>query len=75
MPFKDDFDYPFEKSILKHIIDLSNKIEIMKTNHGHTLFTRLNGNWYDRKHGENEDKFQLLSYIKFLGEEIKIIEN
>lgn len=72
MPFEDGFDYPFEKYTLKHIIDLSNRVEIMETNHGHTLCTRVNGDWYDRNYGENDEEFQLLSYIKFLGEEIKL---
>lgn len=69
--YEDGFDYPFQEYTLKQIIDLSNRIEIMETNHGHTLCTRVNGDWYDRNYGENEDKFQLLSYIKFLGEELK----
>ncbi len=72
MPFEDDFDYPFEKYTLKHIIDLSNRVEIMETNHGHTLCTRVNGDWYDRTYGENDEEFQLVSYIKFLEEEIKL---
>lgn len=69
--FERKFSYPFESYTLKQIIDLSNRVEIMETNHGHTLCTRVNGDWYDRNYGENEENFQLLSYIKFLGEEIK----
>ena len=69
--YEDGFDYPFQEYTLKQIIDLSNRIEIIETNHGHTLCTRVNGDCYDRKYGENEDEFQLLSYLKFLGEEIK----
>ena len=72
MPFEDGFDYPFEKFTLKHIIDLSNRVEIMETNHGHTICTRVNGYCYDRNYGTNDGEFQLLSYIKFLGEEIKL---
>ena len=69
--FGEKFGYPFENFTLKQIIDLSNRIEVMETNHGHSLSTRVNGDLYDRKYGENEEQFQLLSYIKFLGEEIK----
>ncbi|MGN1323551.1 MAG: hypothetical protein ACI4VT_06105 [Bacilli bacterium] len=69
--YEDGFNYPFQEYTLKQLIDLSNRIEIMETNHGHTLCTRVNGDWYDRNYGENEDEFQLLSYIKFLGEELK----
>lgn len=64
-------NYPFEGFTLKQIIDLSNIIDILETNHGHSLSTRINGIWYDRDSQENEEYFQLLSYIKFLGEEIQ----
>lgn len=69
--FGEKFGYPFEKFTLKQIIDLSNRIEVMETNHGRSLSTKVNGDWYDRNLKEKEDYFQLLSYVKFLGEEIK----
>ncbi len=71
LPFGENFGYPFENFTLKQIIDLSNRIEIMETNHGHSLSTKINGEWYNRQSKEHEDYFKLLSYIKFLGEEIK----
>lgn len=64
-------DYPFENFTLKHIIDLSNRIEIMENNQGHSLITRVNGESYDRRNKKEEEYFQTLSYVKFLGEEIK----
>lgn len=70
-PFGEEFDYPFEDFTLKNIIDLYDKIEIMETNHGHSLSIKINGKWYDRESKEHENYFRLLSYIKFLGEEIK----
>lgn len=70
MPFEDGFDYPFENFTLKHIIDLSNRIEIIENNQGHSLITRVNGESYDRGNNKKE-YFQMLSYVKFLGEEIK----
>ena len=69
VPFGENFGYPFETFTLKQVIDLSNRVEIMETNHGNSLMTRVNGDWYERN--ADEDYFQLLSYIKFLGEEIK----
>lgn len=72
LPYKKThFGYPFEKYTLKQIIDLSNRVEIVETNQGHSLRTKVNGDWYDRDVKENENCFKLLSYIKFLGEEIK----
>lgn len=70
-PFGKKFGYPFEELTLKQIIDLSNRIEVMETNHGHSLSTKVNGDWYDRNSEENQEYFQLLSYVKFLGEQIK----
>ncbi len=71
MPFEDGFDYPFENFTLKQIIDLSNRIEIMENNQGNSLITRVNGKSYDRRNIKEEEYFQMLSYVKFLGEEIK----
>lgn len=71
VPFGENFGYPFEEFTLKNIIDLASRIEVMETNHGHSLSTQINGEWYKRDEEELEDYFKLLSYIKFLGEEIK----
>lgn len=71
MPYGFNFGYPFEEFTLKQIIDLSNRVEVSETNQGHSLRTKVNGDWYDRHVAENEDYFKLLSYIKFLGEEVK----
>ena len=71
MPFGENFGYPFEKFTLKQIIDLANRIEVMETNHGHSLCIKVNGELYHRNSEKDETYFQLLLYIKFLGEEIK----
>ena len=72
MPFEEGFGYPFEKFTLKDIIDLSNKIEIIETNHGHSSCIKINDELYERNFENGEEYFQLLSYIKFLDEEIKL---
>lgn len=71
MPFGENFDYPFENYTLKNFIDLANKVDIIECNHGHSIITKINEKWYDRDTKENEEYFQLLSYIKFISEEIK----
>lgn len=71
LPYGENFGYPFKEYTLKQIIDLSNRVEIVETNQEHSLRTKVNGDWYDRDVKENENCFKLLSYIKFLGEEIK----
>lgn len=71
VPFGENFGYPFEEFTLKNIIDLASRIEVMETNHGHSLSMQINGEWYKRDEVELEDYFKLLFYIKFLGEEIK----
>mgnify|MGYP003299311803 CR=1 FL=1 len=43
----------------------------MENNQGHSLITRVNGESYDRRNNKEEEYFQTLSYVKFLGEEIK----
>lgn len=65
------FGYPFENLTLKQIIDLSHRIEIMACNHGHSFTRIINGEWYDWSSKKDKVYFNLLSYIKFLGEEIK----
>lgn len=61
---------PFRYFTLKQIIDIANRIEIDETNHGNSLRTKINGELFNRQ-SEEADYYQLLSYIKFLGEEIK----
>ena len=70
MPFGENFGYPFEKFTLKDIIDLANKIEVIETNHGHSLNILINGELYYRNSEKNDSYFELLLYIKFLAEEI-----
>lgn len=70
MPFGENFGYPFEKFTLKQIIDLANRIEVIETNHGHSLNIIVNDELYHRNSEKDDVYFQLLLYIKFLGEEI-----
>ena len=72
LPFGESFDYPFQNYTLKNFIDLANRIDILESNHGHSISTKINGEWYNRSSQENEEYFQLLSYIKFISEEIKM---
>lgn len=61
--------YPFESFSLKQIVDISNRVEIIETNHGHSSDMLVNGNLVE---GENDSSYiELLSYIKILGSEIK----
>lgn len=61
--------YPFESFSLKQIVDISNRVEIIGTNNGHSLDMLVNGNLVE---GENDSVYiELLSYIKILGNEIK----
>lgn len=62
------FDYPFEDYSLMDIVELSNKIEIVQSNHGHTNNLRINGKLYNDSYNNS---VQILYYIKFLGEEIE----
>jgi len=59
--------YPFENFTLKQIIDISSKTEIEEKNHGNSTITRFNGELIEL----DKTSLQLLSYIKFLGEQIK----
>lgn len=72
LPFGESFDYPFQNYTLKNFIDLANRIDILESNHGHSISTKINGEWYNRSSQENEEYFQLLSYVKFISEEIKM---
>lgn len=61
--------YPFQNFSLKQIVDISNRIEIIETNHEHSSEMLVNGELVD---GENDSTYiELLSYIKILGKEIK----
>lgn len=63
------FPYPFQSFSLKQIVELSNRICIHETNHGHSSDVLVNG---DIVNGDNdEDYIGILSYIKFLGEQIQ----
>lgn len=66
------FDYPFENYTLKNFIDLANDINIIETNHGNSNYIRINGKWYDRSKHKNDEYFKLLSYVKFISEEMKM---
>lgn len=72
LPFGESFDYPFQNYTLKNFIDLANRVDILESNHGHSISTKINGEWYNRNSQENEEYFQLLSYVKFISEEIKM---
>lgn len=72
LPFGESFDYPFQNYTLKSFVDLANRVDILESNHGHSISTKINGEWYNRDSQENEEYFQLLSYVKFISEEIKM---
>lgn len=69
LPFGLNLGYPFEEYTLKNIIDLSNRIQAISSNHGHSLMIKVNGDWYESE--PSDDTLPLLSYIKFLGEKVK----
>jgi hypothetical protein len=69
--FGEQFGYPFENYTLKNIIDLATHIEIIESSQGIPLITKINNKSYYRKNQNNQDYFQLLSYIKFIHEEIQ----
>ena len=72
LPFGESFDYPFQNYTLKNFVDLANRVDILESNHGHSISTKINGEWYNRNSQENEEYFQLLSYVKFISKEIKM---
>lgn len=72
LPFGESFDYPFQNYTLKNFVDLAGRVDIHESNHGHSISTKINGEWYNRNSQENEEYFQLLSYVKFISEEIKM---
>lgn len=71
-PNEDDkfkLHYPFESYSLKQIVDISDRVEIIGTNNGHSPDMIVNGNLVE---GVNDSThIGLLSYIKILGNEIK----
>lgn len=69
MPFGENFGYPFEKYTLKDIVEISNRIDTMEVNHGHSIIFKINGEWFEND--LKNDYLHLLAYIKFLGEELK----
>lgn len=72
LPFGESFDYPFQNYTLKSFVDLADRVDILESNHGNSISTKINGEWYNRDSQENEEYFQLLSYVKFISEEIKM---
>lgn len=61
--------YPFQNFSLKQIVDISNRVEIVETNHGHSSEMLVNGDLVVG--GNNCTYIELLSFIKILGKEIK----
>ena len=68
-PLGDEFGEFFKDFSLKNIIDLDNRIEVVQCNQGYPACTKVNGQWIERE--DNKDYAQMLSYVKFLGKEIK----
>ena len=67
--YENQFGYPFQNFSLKNILDLTNRINTEETNHGHSSEFYVNG---DLIIGDNDETYiGLLSYIKFIGEQIK----
>lgn len=63
------FPYPFQNLSLKQIIELANRVYIHETNHGHSSDMIVNG---ELVNDENDSVYiSLLSYIKFLGQQIE----
>ena len=65
------FYYPFNGFSLKNILDLSNCVLMMDDRDDNILCTIVNGVMYDRTIVGCDEYFQMLSYIKFLSEEVK----
>lgn len=63
------FSSPFQNFSLKQIVDAASSIEIRETNHGHSSELLINGLTVNDNLSDNY--LGLLSYIKFLGEQIK----
>lgn len=63
------FSYPFQNFSLKQMVELSDRIDIFEVNHGHSSAMMVNKKIVEEE--GNQVYISLLSYIKFLGEQIK----
>lgn len=63
------FPYPFQNFSLKQIVELANRVSIHKTNHGHSADIIVNAEIVNDEH--DSVYISLLSYIKFLGQQIE----
>lgn len=63
------FPYPFQNFSLKQIVELANRVCIYETNHGHSSDMIVNGEFVNDEH--DSVYTSLLSYIKFLGQQIE----
>lgn len=61
---------PFSKFTLKQITDIANRVNTVEKSSGYNCMIEINGIWYE---ADRENKYlQLISYVKFLNEEIKL---
>ena len=65
------FIYPFEDFTLRDFIDLASRVDLIKINKDRSVQTKINGQVFEKNNTENIEYFELLSYIKFIGERIK----
>lgn len=70
IPSDIDTGYLFDEFSLKQIADISNRVNIIETNHGHSTQIEINGEFYEND--PDNHYLQLISYIKFLHEQIKL---
>lgn len=63
------FSYPFQSFSLRQMLEIANKIDIDEINHGHSIQLKVNGTIINEN--SNKDYIGLLSYIKFLSDEIQ----
>lgn len=63
------FSYPFENLSLKQIMELSNRVSIRGANNGHSSYSIVNGDMVIDE--EDNEYISLLSYIKFLSDQIE----
>lgn len=64
-----NFPYPFKSLSLKQIVELADKIFIHSSNHGNSFNMVIDGKIIDCS--SDSTYVELLSYIKFIGEQIK----
>lgn len=64
--------YPIQKFTLKQIIKLSNITEILESTDNQIISMKINGSLYNIQQDKNDKTIQLLSYIKFLGDELEL---